>query len=77
MADMKNFRLIVCIDIDARTLRQAYAYMSEQLGRCDFCWETSDEWYDNADADHPGDPEELTKAICDVIWQREEESTHG
>lgn len=75
---MKDFRLIICIDIAApecdgdlrKQLKAAYGYMHGQLERCEFAWETSDEWFDNDDADHPGNPDVLNSAICDFFVER-------
>ncbi len=59
-----DFRLVVCFDICAPTLKEAYIIMRDALTMGDkpLVWETSDEWY-SQEADEAGDPLELQEAI--------------
>lgn len=56
----KSYRIVVCVDVDADDLedayRQTYRYMSNMPDGMD--WESSDEWFDG-DEDGAGDPNEL------------------
>jgi hypothetical protein len=59
---MAKFRLIVCFDIEAPNLTEAYGLLSPKVEATGIPWETTDEWY-NAEEEAPGDPEELQEAI--------------
>lgn len=60
----KTFRLIVCFDIDADSLEEAYAKLRPAVEQAGFPWETSDEWYDHDnESGEPGDPAELQRAV--------------
>lgn len=65
---MTTYRLVVCIDVDAASLAEAYRRVREVMTSAPngVAWETSDEWYSSDDADEPGDPEELQAAIMEV-----------
>lgn len=65
---MTTYRLVVCIDVDASSLAEAYRRVREVMASApnSVMWETSDEWYSSDDADEPGDPEELQAVIMEV-----------
>lgn len=71
---MSKFRFVVCIDIEAPTLKEAYNIMSQKVIVGDapgvVGWETSDEWFDFEDADDAGDPEILQSAIVESMTDR-------
>jgi len=73
---MSNYRLIVCIDIEADSLKEAYVAMRDNMiiGDAPACrgWETSDEWYgpegeDGNDTGEAGDPAKLQEAIVESM----------
>jgi hypothetical protein len=68
-----SIRLIVCIDVDVKTLREAYDHTSKALDQLympvSFAWETSDEWYD--ENGEQGDVEALNSVATEVIMKRE------
>ena len=68
---MSRYRLIVCIDIEAESLKEAYLAMRDNMiiGDAPSCrgWETSDEWYGPGGDGEAGDPEELQKAIIESM----------
>ena len=59
---MAKFRLIVCFDIEAPNLTEAYGILQPKVEAMKIPWETTDEWYD-AEEMAPGDPAELQAAI--------------
>lgn len=59
---MPQYRLVVCFDIEAEGLQEAYTEMAEKVNTLELAWETSDEWYE-FDKEDAGDPDELQKAI--------------
>ncbi len=62
-----SYRLIVCFDIDAASLYDAYGELVKVLGvkKAKLMWETADEWYSDEDEDDegPGDVHELISTI--------------
>jgi len=68
---MGRYRLIVCIDIEAPTLKEAYVAMRNNMivGDAPACrgWETSDEWYGPEGDGEAGDPDVLQAAIIESI----------
>lgn len=46
-----SYRLIVCFDIDADSLIEAYGKLVVGLKDANLAWETSDEWYSDEDED--------------------------
>ena len=40
-------RLIVCVDVEAKTLEEAYARVHQGMTASGLSWESSDEWYDH------------------------------
>ena len=64
------YRLIVCFDIDADSLGEAYEKLEQTLNKCEIAWETSDEWYDGEE-EGPGDPATLTRAITAYYMKRQ------
>lgn len=68
---MSRYRLIVCIDIEADSLKEAYLAMRDNMiiGDAPACrgWETSDEWYGPDGDGEAGDPDELQKAIVESM----------
>ena len=71
---MSKFRLVVCFDVEAGGLVEAYDTVrslieaSPGIKDDEIGWETSDEWYDH-DGD-TGDPEELSEAIIQSMKNR-------
>lgn len=71
MATTKTYRLIVCVDIDAENLSDAYARlqacMKAGMAASDpgISWETSDEWFGEDEYGEPGDPAELQASIME------------
>jgi len=59
---MTAFRLVVCIDIEADSLQEAYGKLWRGMAPTVFedAWESSDEWY-GSDGE-PGTEEELSDA---------------
>ena len=72
---MAKFRLIVCFDIEAPNLTEAYGALRPKVEATGIPWETSDEWYD-AEEEAPGDPEELRAAIV-ANFDRERDKVIG
>lgn len=67
---MPDYRLIVCFDIEADDLKEAYAKLEQRLNKSELAWETSDEWY-SAAREEAGDPEVLQKAIVAYFMDRQ------
>ena len=74
---MSRYRLIICIDIEAESLKEAYLAMRNNMiiGDAPSCrgWETSDEWYGpepgvkEVDDGEAGDPALLQAAIVESM----------
>jgi len=60
-----NYRLIVCFDITAESLYDAYEQLVSSVGATCVTWETSDEWYSDEveDDEGPGDVDVLNSTI--------------
>jgi len=71
-SNVEDYRLIVCFDIEAENLQEAYACLREELVNpvLGLAWETSDEWYGPDGIQ--GDPRELQVAIIATLDQEEE-----
>ncbi len=59
---MLSYRLIVCFDIDAESLYDAYGQLVTGLKGVNCMWKTSDEWYDSG-KEEPGNVVELDHTI--------------
>lgn len=70
---MNNYRLIVCIDVPADNLKEAYRKMRKFItdGNPEHAlgWETSDEWY-GPDGEQ-GDEAELQAAIMANLKEKD------
>lgn len=63
---MSVYRFVVCVDVDADTLDEAYEALqrnmpSNRAAMSGVEWETTEEWFD-PDSEEPGDPERLEAA---------------
>lgn len=73
MATKNTYRLIVCIDIDAENLSEAYGRLQTCMkagmaaSKPGIAWETSDEWYGEDEYGEVGDPNELQAAIMEQL----------
>jgi len=58
-----SFRLVICVDVDANDLADAYGKVYEAMAKLPegMDWESSDEWFDDS-GDSTGDPDELQAA---------------
>jgi len=67
------FRIVVCIDVDATDLEQAYGRVSDNLGKLPdgMDWESTDEWYDDGDGDAI-DEEEIQRVRMATFAKKEE-----
>lgn len=65
-----TYRLIVCFDIEADSLKDAYEHLEQKMNKTELAWETSDEWY-GSDEEDPGDPQVLQSAITSYFMARE------
>lgn len=48
-----SYRIVICVDIDASSAQDAYEKLYDAMAEAersddDICWESSDEWYDDA-----------------------------
>ena len=48
-----SYRIVICVDIDAESAQDAYEKLYDAMAEAersddDICWESSDEWYDDA-----------------------------
>ena len=71
---MSRYRLVVCIDIEAESLKEAYLAMRDNMiiGDAPACrgWETSDEWYGPDGDGDAGSPDELQAAIVESMQDK-------
>jgi hypothetical protein len=58
-----NYRIVICVDIEADSLTLAYGKLHDFMGTVptDVEWESTDEWFDDEDGE-PGDPDAMQKA---------------
>ena len=66
----KTFRLVICLDVSADSLEDAYETVYKQMAKLttttkDMDWESSDEWFDQDGV--LGDPDTLQEARMRVI----------
>jgi hypothetical protein len=57
---MNTYRLVICVDVEADTLTEAYGDVYRGMTKSALDWESSDEWFD-VDGYH-GDPDVLQTA---------------
>jgi len=63
-----TYRLVVCLDVDAKDLKEAYrkVYLEmKKVDAVDFQWESSDEWFEPGG--DLGDPDKLQGARMAVF----------
>jgi hypothetical protein len=60
-------RIIVAIDVEAPSLKEAYRRVYQEMAKLDsedFQWESTDEWYDDeGDLVHPDKVQEIRMAV--------------
>ena len=67
---MSSYRLVVCIDIEADSLTEAYRKIHQTMTDTGLEWESSDEAYDTEGEEIS--PEELSAARMSVLASLEE-----
>jgi hypothetical protein len=61
-----SYRLIVCFDIDADSLIEAYGKLVTGLDGCDMSWETADEWYTDEVEENEGEAGDVDVLISTI-----------
>jgi len=76
---MNTYRLILCIDVDAENLEDAYGEVYRSMGRItgpdtSLDWESSDEWFD--EDGELGDPDVFLAARMS-FFENKDRCKHG
>ena len=66
-----NFRFVICVDVEADGLKEAYRSLYKHMGLLpeDMEWESTDEWYD--EDGEQGDPDVLQDVRMTVFDEEE------
>jgi hypothetical protein len=71
MSDVTTYRFVVCIDIHANSLKEAYRELYNKMAVSGFDWESSDEAYNDEGEEISVD--ELSETRMEVIAEETEE----